>query len=862
MKAKVIIAGPGTGKTHRIIELVHQFLNETAGTNEGFILCTFTRKAAEELQFRLFEESDVSLFAGRQYLIDTIHSISLSLLRLHPEGKYADFDIIPEDRAASYVNGQLPRLGFDRDEYKGQELWNLCSEIAQIYGYITDREIVIENFDFSISSKLKTIVEHYQIYRKLLYRDNLFDFAVVQAELKSELKSNPDFKKNISNTFNAFFIDEYQDTNPMQHQLLMAISEPEYNIVVVGDDDQSIYGFRGASVDNLLQLPHFYANEAVPYELEYLEDNRRSVSEIVSISKNFISESGISGFEKDINSFRGPGLVLPTVHEFESINEEAIAVALSIEHLLKTGGIKSCSQIAILLRTARNRAKDFSNALSAQGIPSKMIGVGDFFELIFVQEFLTILGFIFSTDVKAIDIFRNDLTDLDQELSDYYFDGDVITRILDIKDNWRSYKSSIAITYDLLNAANFFERYRSQGKNLGKLTQIVMNHDESMKGLDLYGLFSYLSYLRREKLIDLEDSEDADAVQIMTLHRAKGLQFDAVYMPVQNETNPPVSTIDIFKDITGISSSNHSDELRLFYVGMTRARNYLWISRSRTSPAGKKSYVASAGYKIVSSQTRFHSKQETFLESDTIKATARQEIKIPILSYNSIYTYLICPKQYMYRNEWHLETARNAGMTYGSNLHKVLQMVNAEMANGYLSTDIDLTKAMDIAWKPNWRASESENLKFKATAEKQVQLYLDTYNKNFTDYYISGVEKQFDFSFNNTLITGRYDVVFKNDNEYLIVDFKTGDERDYSFQMSFYKFCLESETQNENVHSKIYYLNSGELKKTNISSREEVKSLIEETKEKIETKNFLPTPGQHCTDCAFNLMCVESSTRS
>ena len=548
MNTQIIIVGPGTGKTRRIIQLVHEFLESTLDTQKGFILCTFTRKAAEELQYRLFEEIEPTLIAGRHYLIDTIHSISLSLLKLHPEGKFADFEIIPEDQAASYINGQLPRLGFDRDDYKGQELWNLCSEIAEIYGYITDREIDYEKLDFSLDDKLETIVEHYGIYRKLLFRDSKFDFALVQSALKFELMTNPDFKQIIDNSYEAFFVDEYQDTNPMQHKLLMALSEPKYKLAVVGDDDQSIYGFRGAAVENLLQLPEFYSKNLVPHQIEYLQINHRSVSEIVDISRNFIDKSGIVGFDKKIESYRGLGLVKPSVREYEYIDQEANAVAESIKELFETGAIESYSQVAILLRTAKNRAKEFSEALAVKEIPHKLIGVGDFFELQFVQEYMALLNFIFNVNVDAIDAFRNSLNEINSELTSHYFESDVIVQVLEIKDRWRNYKSSIAISYDIFNVSGFFDRYEREGRNLGLLTQIVMNHDENMKGLDLFGLFSYMSFLKREKLIDIDADNEAEAVQIMTLHKAKGLQFDAIYMPVQNELNPKLNIVDKFKE--------------------------------------------------------------------------------------------------------------------------------------------------------------------------------------------------------------------------------------------------------------------------------------------------------------------------
>jgi DNA helicase-2/ATP-dependent DNA helicase PcrA len=862
MKAKIIIAGPGTGKTRRIIQLVHEFLETSKGTQKGFILCTFTRKAAEELQYRLFEQIDPGLIAGRQYLIDTIHSISLSLLKLHPEGKYAEYEIIPDDEAASYINGQLPRLGFDRDAFRGAELWTLCSEIAEIYGYITDREVDLTKLDFSSNEKLETIVDHFPRYLKLLSRDNKFDFALVQATLKSELINDLEFKKKIDSIYGAFFVDEYQDTNPIQHSLLMTLASPDYKLAVVGDDDQSIYGFRGATVENLIELPNFYTDTFIPHEVEYLQNNHRSVSEIVDFSRNFIAKSGVKGFEKNIKSHRGEAHVKPAVHEFERIDQEALAVSESIKGLIDSGAVESYDQIAILLRTAKNRAKEFAKALEKRNIPYKLIGVGDFFELQFVREFLAIVGFIFNVNLTAIDEFRNELIEINPELSSFYFEGEVITKLLDIKDNWRNYKSSIAIVYDLLNAAEFFERYATEGKNIGKLTQLVMSHDENIQGLDLYGLFSYLSFLRREKLIDVETDDDIDAVQIMTLHKAKGLQFDAIYMPVQNELSPQISTVDVFKDITGIAANNMADELRLFYVGITRARNYLWISRCRTSPTGKKTYNPSAGYQIILTDSEFYEAQDHFPRSEAIKATPKIKKLIPILSYNAIYTYQICPKQYMYRDIWQLDTARNAGMTYGSNLHKALQLINAEISKGTDLSTIDLDKIMSVAWKHNWRASESDNIKFKETALKQLKSYISNFDTLFANYNFAGIEKQFDISVDETLITGRYDAVFENNNnEMLIVDFKTGDERDYSFQMNFYEFCLKFEFAKKEIASKIYYLNTGALKETLKFDQTIVKAEINKTKSNLENQIYTATPGPHCSDCAFNLMCPEGLAR-
>lgn len=861
MNAKIIIAGPGTGKTRRIIQLVKEFLDATPDSKEGFILCTFTRKAAEELHFKLFETVDPILLSGRHYLIDTIHSISLGLLKLHPDGKYAEYEIIPDDQQASYVNGQLPRLGFDRDDYKGAQLWNLCSDIAEIYSYSTDREIDLDSFDFSADENLRTIISNYSIYKKLLTRDNKFDFALVQTTLKNELINDSKFKNVIDHTFGAIFVDEYQDTNPIQHSLLMALAAPEFKIVVVGDDDQSIYGFRGAAVANLLEMPKFYEERQVEFDIEYLQNNHRSVSEIVSFSRNFISKSGIAGFKKEIKSFRGQGFVVPSLNEYENVLEEADAVVKNIKHLFDSGSIQTYSQAAILLRTAKNRSQAFAAALDKYSIPYRLIGVGDFFELKLVQEFMTLMNFIFNVKTDALDEFRNELQSINEYLPGFYFDAEIIIRISEIKDNWRNYKSSIAITYDLLSEANFFDRYFHDGANLGKLTSIVMGHDDNVRGLDLFGLYSYMSHLRREKLVDVEFDGEQNAVQVMTLHKAKGLEFDAVYLPAQNTLTPRKDIVDLFKSLTGISSDNHADELRLFYVGVTRARNYLWISRHRTSPTGKKTYEASSGFKVIQADKEFYDSCEIFPESDAITSTPKAHKKTPQLSYNTLYTYQICPKQYMYRNVWRLETARNAGMSYGSNLHKALQLINAEILSGSSPKNVDINTIMDIAWKPNWRSNEAENNKFRTTATNQLEMYASRYIEIFGDYSIYGIEKQFDISLEGTLITGRYDLLLKNSTEILIVDFKTGHERDYSFQLSFYEYCLSNELAQTKVDSQVYYLNTGKTAETPKLSKESIKKEINLTKIRIENQDFTATPGVHCDDCAFNLMCEEGLSR-
>jgi DNA helicase-2/ATP-dependent DNA helicase PcrA len=850
MKSRLIIAGPGTGKTQRIIELVSEYLQNNDSNNSGFILCTFTRKAAEELQIRLYEKIDFKLLSEKNFLIDTIHSICLSLLKLHPEGKFSEFEVIPEDEISSFINGKLPRLGFDRDKLSGPELWNLCSEIGEIYGYITDQSIDTTAIEFTQNEKLDTIINGYGMYLKLLSHDKKFDFALVQKTLKDEIETNTEFRNLVNARYNMIFVDEYQDINLIQHKLLLSMLLPSSNMVAVGDDDQAIYGFRGASVEHLLKLPNDLRELSKNVHVEKLEANHRSVDEIVALSQEYIKHSALVGFKKKIKSVRGNCSVKPIVYEFENISEEVNAITENINALISSKNVLAFCQIAILLRSAKFSSVEIIKSLNNSGIPSKLIGVGDFFDITLVQEFMILIEFIVDTDLASKNNFKKSLIEFNSEIASYYSETKIDTEIIKIKDQWRNYKSSIALVYDLLTAGNFFERYKMDGPNIGLLTKLVMSHDENLKGLDLYGLYSFLSYLRREKKIDSLSTSEMDAVQIMTLHKAKGLEFDAIFMPNQKSLKPQTSVVELFKDLVGISNKDNESELRLFYVGMTRARNFLWISRSTKSLNGKKSYLPSLGFNVVSKLNKNYVTSSYFSKSFAAKATIPIQKNISKLSYNAINTYQICPKQYMYKNVWRLETARNAGMTFGSILHNALQMINAYIQINDSIKNLDLEKIMSKAWKSNWRVNEKENLKFRNNAFDQLQ-----------DYRIIGIEKQFNISVNDILISGRYDLVLKNATEVLIVDFKSGDERNYSFQMSFYEYCLSKEILDTDIKSKIYYLNSGKFSEVETLSTTSVLTKISDTKNLLEKGIYSARPGKHCQDCAFNKICEESLNR-
>jgi superfamily I DNA/RNA helicase len=156
---RLVVSGPGTGKTTEIVNLIESFLTDPHYLSKGFIACTFTRNSADELEMRLKQKINNQFFVNRPILIGTIHSICLEILKMHPSGKFTETEIISEDELPSYINSKLARLGFNREDYKGSgKLWELCDDIVHIYSLITDQRIDYKSLDYTGEPYLEEIV--------------------------------------------------------------------------------------------------------------------------------------------------------------------------------------------------------------------------------------------------------------------------------------------------------------------------------------------------------------------------------------------------------------------------------------------------------------------------------------------------------------------------------------------------------------------------------------------------------------------------------------------------------------------------------------------------------------------------------
>lgn len=859
--SKLIIAGPGTGKTTTLIKEISEVLLRT-DLSHGLIICTFTRKAAEEITARLFRGIQIDKVANRPFLIGTIHSICLELLKLHSSGKFSDLEIISEDELPSYINAKLAKFGFNRELYKGGgKVWDLCSDIVSIFSLITDQQLPFESYNYINNPEIEDIVANYNLYKRMLQHDNKVDFAMIQSVLLELLKNDHEFKEWLGTKFSHVFIDEYQDTNTLQHELFMELCSHSTSITVVGDDDQSIYKFRGADVSNLLEFSESISKKELPLVTEFLTDNFRSTEKLVSFSKSFIDQAISNRFSKEFSSARRIEGILPLIGEFSTPEDEADWIAETVSTLKTSGKIQQFSEVGILFRSAKFQSEYVKQSFRNKDIPYTEIGTGNFFDQEFVQELLHLWDFLLNRDEDALDVFDSTLDQFNPNTRNLIFQSDIITKIIDLKDNLSNYGSSIGLLYDLFSATNFLERYEQEGVNLGAITSLILNYDENVRAFDPFWMRSYLRYLQRRKVIDYQDQRVENAVQLMTIHRAKGLEFPCVFMPFQNRLSERLDRVESFRDIAGISRSDIDEESRLFYVGITRAKNFLCISRPEFNKLNGVERKPSDSFKIAQ-RLDFNPISSLHLVLDDLPQAVNQNYEHSInstLSYNAIKTYQICPRQYMYRNDWRLQTVRTGGMQFGSNMHRVLQAFNA-LVRETLISEIDVAGIIETYWKDNWFQNNATNAAFKSAALEQLMNWQQFLARNIAHCKVAQIEEGFNINVGQEVIVGRFDLVLDNSGEKLIVDFKTGEKRDYTSQLSFYGFCYQKKFGGDKPALRVFYLKSGEWEHVKPASDQAILDSIINISKDIRDRKFDPKSGPHCSDCAFNNICAFSAT--
>lgn len=581
---KSVLSGTGS-----ISEHLKSMLQVKPVSPQNIMAVTFTNKAAGEMKKRL--ESKLGKDTAEKVCAKTFHSACVGILREYAMfvGFKRDFTIYDEKDCKSVLKDIYKANGIKEKELHKDDVLNHIS--------IWKDKMITP--DMAISqrtiSSYNTVAHLYKEYQERLKNANAMDFDDLIGNTIRLLKEHPDIQAELQKKIQYIMVDEYQDTNASQHELLSLLISPEHNICVVGDDDQSIYSFRGADVDNILNFPQKFNGT----HIIKMEQNYRSDGNILNLANSLIGHN-TKRHNKNLWTYRNPG-VMPTYTYYASDYDETDSIVEDIKDYIAAGN--NYSDVAILYRNSR-LSYVIERALAREKIPYKIVGGFKFFERAEVKDIIAYLCVIANpADDQRLKRIIN--------VPARKIGAATVDKIATLAQQYKVSMMEIIRNADLYPAIakskpaldSFIKMYdtmclMANGSTLGELTQSVIKYSGYRKMLEDKGvdgkdelqnveqvvvaaeefehahiktnLSEFLAEISLLSAVDTLSSEE-NKVVMMTLHASKGLEFKNVYIIGLEDSIIPSSRDDV-----GIE-----EERRLLYVGMTRAKEELHLSTAK-----------------------------------------------------------------------------------------------------------------------------------------------------------------------------------------------------------------------------------------------------------------------------------------
>ena len=585
----LIVAGAGSGKTRVLTSrIAHIIANRKAFPNQ-ILAVTFTNKAAKEMQDR------VSKILGSEAIglswLGTFHSICAKLLRKHASAVNlnSNFTIIDNDDQIRLIKNICKAENIDIKQLAPRYILAIIDKWKNKGLY--PKEVIVNQKDIYE----KTILPVYKIYQQKLIELNVCDFGDLILHTVKILENNIDIKEIYSKNFKYILVDEYQDTNYIQSRWLNLLAEKNKNLCCVGDDDQSIYSWRGAEIKNFLEFDKIYYNT----KIIRLEENYRSTQNILSVASNLISNNE-NRVGKTLKTSMEEGDLI-NLNCYKNGKDEAIGISDEIEKIKKK---YSLNNIAILVR-AIFQTREFEERFLKIGLPYRILGGTKFYERAEIKDCVAYLRIVYQDkdDLAFERIINNpkrSIGDSTLKLIHEYskkekFNLEFSSRKM-VEKNLFKPKAKLGLQFFLDSLTKWRNDLKQKKISHIKLLQIILDESgysamlKNKKDLDnenrLENIKELLSAMKEfdnlESFLEhvsLATSIDQDwngqKINMMTMHAAKGLEFDAVFLPGWEEGLFPHQ-----KSIEEKGQNGLEEERRLAYVGITRAKKRALISFS------------------------------------------------------------------------------------------------------------------------------------------------------------------------------------------------------------------------------------------------------------------------------------------
>ena len=924
----LIIAGPGSGKTFTLVERITYLITEKNISPENILISTFTEKAAKEIITRIsnrLSDLDVEVNINDMY-IGTLHSICLRILKDNLEytrlkKNYRTLDQF-EQQYFIYQNIKefLQIEGYE-NLYKNNKIlsnWRQSNFIVTNVNKLSEENIDPEKLINFNDYKIKVLGKVYKKYLELIKEENIIDFSTIQTETYRLLEENPKILEKLHDQIKYLMIDEYQDTNSIQEKIIFKLCGKQNNICVVGDDDQGLYRFRGATIRNILEFPDKFNGNC---KIVTLNVNYRSHPDIINFYNKWINENEWDGFryEKNIipredDFIENPSVVKVSGEDFEDNWQEEILDF--INSLKKSGKLKDLNQIAFLFRSVKNdKVVRLAHFLEENNIPVYSPRANMFFKR---DEIKYIIGALLVVFPQWETIARDeDLWDYYQSCVDIYIDY--------IKKDKEMFKwtkkmakthADLEVNTDYAFSGIFyrmikfklFKQYLDDNNNLNKIkdcresrniatmsnliAQFEYLHNISVltaKNIEnsLFKFFNvYLRFLIEGGIDEYEDMTEyapSGCVSFMTIHQSKGMEFPVVFVGSleasprnqQNDIDEILENYIYEKELFEPNDKiKYFDFWRLYYTAFSRAQNLLCLTciesihKSKGQRNVPSKYFRNI-YKDVIDWKNLQFKISN-LELEEVKSTnLKQEYSFT----SHILLYENCPLQYKFYKELEFSPIRKGSTIFGILVHQTIEDIHRAIIRGEKNS---INEDVIAGW---FNANYNSLLKKEKTyldknAQKSAFNQVMSYFNNNDEILKKVKEAEVEVALVKPeyILKGTIDLIQGHGDKVDIVDFKSErkpdiyEERDkierYRRQLEIYAHLVEEKTDYKVDRLNLYYTGEKEGSpfisfKKKSSSIDHTIGEIDKVIKRIENKDFniKEKPKKLCNECDMRFYC-------
>ncbi|MCX2839109.1 ATP-dependent DNA helicase [Salinimicrobium sp. MT39] len=915
-----IIACAGSGKTTTVAGKVAYLLDPKNDFNvspENIIAFTFTEKAAAELKTKVLE--NVGHFRGMANMYTgTIHGWCLKALQEN-EYLYQSYSVLDEIKLKLFIDKHYDSIGM-------KEISKLSNPSVPLRRFV-DTSLFVKIMDIIRESDNNNLPTNLQLakkkYEAKLKENKFFDFSMILEKALENLESKTNLFSNIQSNLKYLIVDEYQDINPIQNKLIQKLQHiSNCNLIVVGDDDQNIYQWRGSNNKYIINFEKNFSENSV--QSIPLSENYRSSPGITKIAETLISNNKeripnkqMLSAEKQ-NFERGKDILY---NRYESVEEENRAIAQYINDIIGvpftdgngTRGL-AFSDISILLRTW-NKAESIVQALEDHNIPYITAGVNQLFDTPEIEAALGIFSFLYSDideeelELKWVSLPNNSLNkrNLQKAIENL---KEKFPNLPSVDKNWEYslqkifwdfiYTSEAFEEAFIIETSNaLFERTKERAEimffNFGKFSQVIsdfeeINFNSSSPRFHLFSFLSFVNYVARDYYPEgwlNNPYKTPNAVQIMTIHQSKGLEFPVVILPGLNKNYLPAKKRGGLNEWHFLDRQlivdqqryerdpDKEDERRLLYVALTRSKKYLLLTQA--PDLNNRLYKIESEYIQELNRARdgvfpvmISDKKFRFSNETKITPQPQEKVNNIALDFTTLKDIFDCPYRFKLVSVFGFRYPLNQRMGVGRSFHNCLMELHKRGKNGEIFNTEELQDLIDRQIHFPYLTN---SIKLQEPLRKKVEKNVIEYHKdNHYDFeHIEFIEQDIQYKLDeNILVLGRIDLIKKiksnGQHETIIIEFKSDEEnadlpitRD---QLKLYALGHRELTGETADYIMTYVIGENKVKtpeKLYPEDLQEIEDKIRKSVNFIWSENFLKTNDfKKCNSCYQVRLCSRS----